>query len=252
MLISLLSFGNFWADQGDQREANVMAEGGGKITTFFFISSKLHGTLHKAPSALSKITPHVLFPLPRHRMLEAHHRPFISPTSPEPHTVNSLSVGYSLSLEYPSPYFKIILSFRAAQLKRQLLLATISETMCQGLSYTVYCFESVPFESCLLIWQCVYLKLGSVHCWGCCVTSPFSGSLWPLHSLTSRHKSLYYHLFYPASQLVTVRHVCLLPSDPTGHTCVQIKHIIYLQIGDFFSSFLSYPRLLTVTRFQKG
>ena len=136
----------------DQREANVMAEEGGKITTFFFISSKPHRTLHKALSALSKITPHVLFPLPRHCLLEAHHLPFIPPHfTPEPHTVNSLSVGCSLSLEYPSPYFKIILSFRAAQLKRQLLLATISETMCQGLSYTLYCFESVPFESCLLI-----------------------------------------------------------------------------------------------------
>lgn len=58
VLISFLSFGNFWPGQEDQREANEMAEGRGKVTTFFFIVSQHHSTLHKA---LSNITPRVCF-----------------------------------------------------------------------------------------------------------------------------------------------------------------------------------------------
>lgn len=81
MLISLLSFGNFWPGQEDQREATEMAEGRGKVTTFSFIVSQPHSTLHKA---LSNITLRVLSSLSRHRLVKGHHQPLkpshLSPT----------------------------------------------------------------------------------------------------------------------------------------------------------------------------
>ena len=89
MWMSLLSFGNFWPGQEDQSEANEMAEGRSRVTSFFFIVSQPHNSpcpVFSLQAPFGERTPSTRQAL-----------------TPEPHTFSPLSPGCSFSLGYPSP-----------------------------------------------------------------------------------------------------------------------------------------------------
>lgn len=96
--ISFLSFGNFWHGKVDQRKRDDMSKGGSKRTNYFFIFSKLHSILHKAPGALYRITSTSCF-FSRHLLMEVHHQLFIPHFTPEPQTVTPPPPWCSFSLD---------------------------------------------------------------------------------------------------------------------------------------------------------
>lgn len=95
--ISFLSFGNFWHGKVDQRKHD-MSKGGGKITNYFFIVSKLYSILHKAPGALYSITSTSCF-YSRRLLMEVHHQLSISHFTPEPQTLKPPPPWHSFSLD---------------------------------------------------------------------------------------------------------------------------------------------------------
>ena len=104
--------GDLLSLQEDQREANEMAEGRSRVTSFFFIVSQPHNSpcpVFSLQAPFGERTPSTRQAL-----------------TPEPHTFSPLSPGCSFSLGYPSPSSWIILSFGAAQRQCQWLLATVS------------------------------------------------------------------------------------------------------------------------------